>query len=86
MKRILIDKIPARLPEEIERLCRGARIYDSSCSPEARVFFIDRDGGMYLKCAVGGSLKREAQMTEYFHKKGWEPRFYAIFQARVIIY
>lgn len=70
MKRILIDKIPARLPEEIERLCRGARIYDSSCSPEARVYFIDRDGGYYLKCAGAGSLLRERIMTEYFHKKG----------------
>lgn len=70
MKRILIDKIPIALPEEIEGLCRGARIFDSSCSPEARVYFIDKDDGYYLKCAAAGSLSRERVMGEYFHKKG----------------
>lgn len=70
MKRILIDKIPVELPEEIERLCYGARIFDSSCSPEARVYFIDKDDGYFLKSAAAGSLLREKIMAEYFHKKG----------------
>lgn len=70
MKRILIDKIPVELPEETERLCYGARIFDSSCSPEARVYFIDKDDGYFLKSAAAGSLLRERIMTEYFHKKG----------------
>lgn len=58
------------LPDKIGQLCEGAKIYDSSCSPEARVYFIDRDGGYYLKTAAAGSLKCEAEMTEYFSKKG----------------
>lgn len=58
------------LPDKIRQLCEGAKIYDSSCSPEARVYFIDKDGGMYLKRGAAGTLKREAQMTEYFHSKG----------------
>jgi kanamycin kinase len=45
-------------------------VYDSSCSPEARVYFIDKDGGYYLKTCGAGTLKREAEMTAYFHKKG----------------
>lgn len=70
MKKTLIEQIPIALPEEIGRLVEGARIYDSSCSPEARVYFLDRDGGYYLKTAATKSLGREALMTDYFHKKG----------------
>ena len=70
MKKTLISKIPYNLPFNIEKICCGKRIFDSSCSPEAKVYFIERDGGMYLKCAKKGTLKREAMMTDYFHKKG----------------
>ena len=70
MKRVLIELLPFELPNEIEKLAQGAKIFDSSCSPEARVYFIDKDGGYYLKQAKNGSLLREKEMTEYFHKKG----------------
>ena len=70
MKKTLIEKIPIFLPDSIAKLVSGAKIYDSSCSPEARVYFIDKDKGYYLKRAAGGSLEKEALMTEYFHKKG----------------
>jgi kanamycin kinase len=70
MKKTLIERIPMWLPDKIGRLCEGAKIYDSSSSPEAKVYFIDRDGGYYIKVGASGSLKREAVMTEYFHKKG----------------
>ncbi len=70
MKRTLIEKFDAALPSEIKRLCEGAKIFDSSCSPEARVYFIDRGSGYYLKTAKSGTLRREAELTEYFHKKG----------------
>lgn len=71
MKKTLLDHIPDQLPPEIQRFVSGARLYDSSCSPEARVYFIDRENGYYLKCAGKGTLAREAQMTAYFHKKGF---------------
>ncbi len=48
----------------------NAPIFDSSCSPEARVYFIDRDGGFYVKRAAEHTLRREAEMTAYFHGKG----------------
>ena len=70
MKKTEIERIPILLPEDIGRLCEGARLYDSSCSPEAKVYFIDREGGYYLKVAPSGALGREATMTEYFCKKG----------------
>ena len=70
MKKTPIERIPIELPKDILELCRGARIFDSSCSPEARVWFIDRDGGYYLKSAAVGNLSREAEMTRFFHKKG----------------
>lgn len=47
-----------------------APVFDSSCSPEARVYFVDRDGGFYIKRAAAGMLCREAAMTAYFHTKG----------------
>ena len=70
MKRTLIGRLPFDVPWEILAVCRGGRIFDSSCSPEARVYFVEKDGGYYLKRAAAGSLKREAQMTEYFCQKG----------------
>lgn len=70
MKRILLNEIPKGIPDRIQPILQGARIYDSSCSPEARVYFIDKDGGYYLKTCDEGTLKREAEMTAYFHKKG----------------
>ena len=71
MKRTLIDNFdPSTLPESAARLARGAKVYDSSCSPEAKVYFIDRDDGYYLKCARCESLSREAEMDGYFHSLG----------------
>ena len=57
-------------PEEFHPSLERARVFDSSCSPEARVYFLDLDGGFYLKTAAGGSLKKEALMDDYFFKKG----------------
>ena len=70
MKRTLLDRIPDGIPDELLEFLAGTRIYDSSCSPEARVYFIDKDEGYYLKVAAAGTLAREAQMTAYFHSKG----------------
>ncbi len=70
MKRTLINASNLDLPQCIKPLVENAAVYDSSCSPEAKVIFIDKDGGYYLKCAAKGSLQKEALMTEYFHKKG----------------
>ena len=70
MKRTLLNTLPELLPDDLLRFVEGARIYDSSCSPEARVYYVDRDGGYYLKRAAAGTLLREAEMTGYFHTLG----------------
>ena len=70
MKRYEIEKIPFELPDEIEKLVSGARIYDSSCSNEARVYFIDKECGYYLKRSAKGTLLREAEMDGFFNSIG----------------
>ena len=70
MKLTLLDSLPFEVSDEISRLTKGAKIYDSSCSPDARVYFVDREDGYFLKRAARGTLLREAQMTQYFHKIG----------------
>ena len=70
MKKTLLTNIPNGIPSELEQFITGARIYDSSCSPEARVYYIDKDNGYYLKTSAKNTLEKEAQMTDYFYKKG----------------
>jgi len=47
----------------------NADVYDSSCSDEAKVFYIDRDGGLFVKEAPENALKAEADLTAYYHSK-----------------
>lgn len=70
MKRTLIQPDISRFPEDFHPLLKKHPVYDSSCSPEARVWLLDGDGGLYLKTAAKGALKAEAEMTQFFHGKG----------------
>ena len=58
------------IPDRFHPLLTRAAVYDSSSSPDARVLFLDYEGGYFLKTAAAGSLRREAQMTAYFCGKG----------------
>ena len=49
MKRKAIQVNIPEYPETISELLKGAPVYDSSCSKEAQVLFIDKDGGYYVK-------------------------------------
>ncbi|MBE6576824.1 MAG: aminoglycoside 3'-phosphotransferase [Ruminococcaceae bacterium] len=73
MKRTLITTDITKYPEQLQGLLSAADIYDSSCSPEARVIFIDKDGGYFLKSAPKGSLEKEAALTEYLYSKKLSP-------------
>lgn len=64
-------------PIELQPVLLGAKLFDSSCSPEAKVIFIEKDEGYFLKTAPKGSLKREAIMTEFFYNKGIAPNVLA---------
>ncbi|MBQ1251122.1 MAG: aminoglycoside 3'-phosphotransferase, partial [Clostridia bacterium] len=57
-------------PECFHPLLQDAAIFDSSSSPQARVWFIDKENGYYLKKSAKGTLCREAEMTRYFYKMG----------------
>lgn len=81
MKRTPITIDVAGFPSAFSSLLTGARIYDSSCSPEAKVYFIDTDGGYYLKTAAKGALETEAKLTRYFHSKGLSAEVLAYSQA-----
>lgn len=70
MKRTRICLEKDIYPERFRPFVEDADIYDSSCSPEARVIFIDKGIGFYLKSSEKGSLEREARLDEYFNKKG----------------
>lgn len=71
MKKTLLNKIPNEIPQDILPFVSGADIYDSSCSPEAKVYFIDKGKGYYLKYSGKGMLEKESRMTEYFYTKGF---------------
>lgn len=62
------------IPTEISEFLIDADIYDSSSSPEARVYYIDKGVGYFLKTADKEVLKTEALMTDFFHSKKIAPR------------
>ena len=70
MKRTKIHISEQDFPPALFSVLRTGEAYDSSCSPDARVIFIDGDGGYFIKSAPLGALEREAQMDTYFHCKG----------------
>ena len=70
MKRTEISVNIADFPAPFAGILQNARVFDSSCSPQARVFYIERDGGLFLKRSAAGTLRKEALQTAYFHQKG----------------
>lgn len=70
MKRRLVRPQFSQFPEEFHPLLEKYPVYDSSCSQAARVWFVDGEGGYYLKSAAKGTLKTEADMTRFFHRRG----------------
>jgi len=70
MKKTPVTIDSNHFPSIFSPLLTGTPVYDSSCSADAKVYFIDTDGGYYLKIATKGSLENEAKMTRYFHSKG----------------
>lgn len=56
------------LPASLRPYLTG-RVFDSSSSPEASVWFFP-DAGLYLKRAERGMLKKEAEMTSFFYRLG----------------
>ena len=70
MKRTKIDTAAHEFPAFVQPYLIDATLYDSSCSREARVYFIDRDEGYYLKRAPKGALEREASLARFVSSIG----------------
>ena len=70
MKRTPVSFDPNYFPQEFHALLAGNPLFDSSCSTEAKVWFIDKGDGFFLKASSNGLLKTEAEMTAYYHSKG----------------
>lgn len=70
MKRKPTELLPETLPLQLRSFAENATVYDSSCSPAARVWFLDKGPGFYLKKSPKGTLEKEAAMTGFFHSKG----------------
>lgn len=64
-----IQRDIATFPIELQPLISDAKLFDSSCSSEAKVIFIDKDRGYFLKAAPKGTLENEALLTRYLYKK-----------------
>ena len=65
MKRTPIHLDFDTVPPVFHDWLQGAEIFDSSCSPEARVYYLDKDKGYFLKSAPKNALKTEADMTRF---------------------
>jgi kanamycin kinase len=70
MKRKAIQVSISEYPEALWEFIKDAPVYDSSCSKEAQVLFIDREDGFFVKKALNGALKTESLMMEYMHSLG----------------
>lgn len=79
MKRTKISQLSENVNEELYHFIKDADVYDSSCSPEAKVYFINKDNGYYLKISNLGTLNREAEMTKYFNSIGMGAKVLAYF-------
>ena len=73
MQKTRLRQLPEDLPDRFLPLVQTAAVYDSSCSPRARVLYLDRDSGYYLKRADRGQLELEARMARFYHAKGLGP-------------
>ncbi|MBO7403949.1 MAG: aminoglycoside 3'-phosphotransferase [Clostridia bacterium] len=73
MKRTRLPALPPDVPREIVEILGASPVYDSSCSNAARVFFIDRGDGYFLKRAPKGTLAEEAALTRIFADAGLGP-------------
>lgn len=73
MKRTPVVPDLDQIPEQFHSLLENAPVFDSSCSRIARVYYIEKEGGLFLKSSPKGSLKQEGEMNAYFHSLGLGP-------------
>ena len=67
-------------PDEIKPYINGAEIFDATFSDHAKTYYIDRNGGYFLKVAPKTKLEHQAKMMDYFHGKSVTARVCAFVQ------
>ena len=84
MKRAPVKLNSSDYPEELAGFLKDSDVFDSSCSPEASVFFINKDEGFFLKTAKKETLRTESLMTSYMHSLSLsaEVLYYGTFRGR----
>ena len=70
MQKTRLSSLPPDCPPELSAEFASVPVYDSSCSELARVYFLDRDGGFFLKRSPKESLREEAALTKLFGDAG----------------
>ncbi|MCH9277285.1 aminoglycoside 3'-phosphotransferase [Bifidobacterium amazonense] len=70
MQRTVIEQQTLHFPASVQPYVCTGRLFDSSSSPQATVYYSDQDHGYFIKTAAAGTLRREATLTAYFHGKG----------------
>ncbi len=72
-----LTQLPENIPQQFRVFFENATVFDSSCSEDAQVWFLDKCEGFYLKTASKGALAKEAAMYSFFHSKGLAPEVLA---------
>ena len=73
MNLVPISSIPEPLPDVLRAIVQSCALFDSSCGSQARVYYLDSEGGLFLKIARRDTLREEAELTHYFHQKTLAP-------------
>ena len=68
MKKTKLEININNFPSQIHYLFNNATVYDSSCSSEATVHYLDT--GYYIKSATRHTLAREAKLSRLFLERG----------------
>jgi kanamycin kinase len=68
-----VETLPLTIKEHVGR----AKIYDSSCSQNAKTFLVEGTDRAYLKISNRGSLERECRMTEFLSSHNVAPKVIA---------
>lgn len=71
MQKRSIHISPETFPGALQYLFQGAKVYDSSCSSNATVYYAD--SGYFIKADAPGELKLEAELTRLFYPRGLGP-------------
>ncbi|WP_127530411.1 aminoglycoside 3'-phosphotransferase [Paenibacillus kobensis] len=74
MKRTEVAFDVETVPSSIRPYIKGAAVYDSSCSEDAKTLYISGSERAFLKISSKGSLEREYRMTNFLHRHLVAPR------------